>query len=61
LQDFHPSLIQLSAALKRLYNDSKENIAALIAGAKEVVEADLEHRPEEAKVLDRIAGTLEHT
>jgi hypothetical protein len=58
LRDFRPTRMQLGPALKRLEHDSKADIAALVAAAQAVVDADGERRPREMQFLDELNRDL---
>jgi hypothetical protein len=56
--EFRPALSQLDAALKRIESENAEHMAALIAAAQAVVDADGERRPEEARLLAELEDAL---
>ena len=58
LRDFHPSFAQFGPALSRLHKESKDDIAALLAAAHAVVEADGEHRGGELRLLEELTHDL---
>ena len=58
IAQFRPSMTQLDSALKRLEHEPVRNVAALIAAAQAVVDADGERRPEEAKLLAELQDEL---
>ena len=58
LREFRPGRAQLAAALKRLEKEPAPRIAALIAAAQAVVDADGERRAYEVKILSEIASEL---
>jgi hypothetical protein len=58
LREFRPGRAQLAAALKRLEKESEVKIAALIAAARAVVDADGVRRAYELKILGEIADEL---
>jgi len=58
LRDFKPTRAQLSSAIKRFEHDSKADIAALLATAQSVVEADGEIRPREVRFLAELNRDL---
>jgi hypothetical protein len=58
LRDFRPTRAQLQPALKRLERDSKDDIIALVAAAKAVVDADGVRRPREVRFLDELSRDL---
>jgi uncharacterized tellurite resistance protein B-like protein len=58
LREFRPARAQLAAALKRLERESEARIAALIAAAQAVVDADGVRRAYEVKILSEIADEL---
>jgi hypothetical protein len=58
LREFRPAHAQLSAALKRLEKESEARIAALIAAAQAVVDADGERRAYEVRILSEIPNEL---
>ena len=58
VREFHPSLMQLDPALKKLAHDSKDDIAALLAAAQAVVDADGVRRPAEVKFLAELQQDL---
>ena len=58
VESYRPRLMQLDPALKRLEHGSREEMAALIAAARAVVEADGIIRPEETRFLDQLNEEL---
>jgi tellurite resistance protein len=55
---FRPSLVQLDPALRRLEREPADHVAAFLAAARAVVEADGIVRPEERKFLDDLACAI---
>lgn len=58
LFEFTPSRIQLAPALKRLEAETKDAIAALLAAAQAVIDADGERREREQRVLAQLSRDL---
>jgi tellurite resistance protein len=58
VENYRPHLMQLDPALKRLEHGSHEEMAALIAAARAVIEADGIIRPEETRFLDQLNEEL---
>jgi hypothetical protein len=58
LSRYRPSRNELDLAIKRMRQDSKEDIAALIAAALEIVDADGERRPRELQFLTELSSHL---
>jgi tellurite resistance protein len=58
IESYRPSLMQLDPALTRLERGSHDEMAALIAAARAVVEADGVIRPEETRLLDELKAEL---
>ena len=58
VESYRPSLMQLDPALKRLEHGSHGELAALVAAARAVVEADGVIRPEETRFLDQLNEEL---
>jgi hypothetical protein len=58
IAEFRPTFAQLEPALKRIENESAENIAALIASAIAVVDADGERRAVELGLLAELEQEL---
>jgi tellurite resistance protein len=59
VESYRPSLMQLDPALKRLEHGSHNELAALVAAARAVVEADGVIRREESRFLDQLNEELE--
>jgi hypothetical protein len=59
VESYRPSLMQLDPALKRLEHGSHDELAALVAAARAVIEADGVIRPEETRFLDQLNEELE--
>lgn len=58
LRDFRPSRVNLRPALKRLEEESHEDIVALVEAAKAIVDADGERRPREVRFLSDLMSDL---
>jgi hypothetical protein len=55
---FRPSLMQLAPAIKRLERDSADDVMALLAATRDVVDADGERRAAEVKFLAGLQDDL---
>jgi len=58
IESYRPSLMQLDPALMLLERGSHDEMAALLAAARAVIEADGVIRPEETKFLDELKEEL---
>ena len=58
VNEFKPSLAQLSPALKKLHHDSKASMGELIVAAQAVVDADGVRRATEVKFLENLSRDL---
>jgi uncharacterized membrane protein YebE (DUF533 family) len=58
IESYRPSLMQLDPALMRLERGNHEEMAALLAAARAVIEADGVVRPEETRFLDQLNEEL---
>ncbi len=58
IESYRPSLTQLDSALKLLEHGNHEEMAALVAAARAVIEADGVIRPEETRFLDQLNEDL---
>jgi tellurite resistance protein len=59
LRDLRPSMTQFRPAISRLERGSKEEMIALVAAAKAVVDADGARRPREMEFLSELRRELE--
>jgi hypothetical protein len=59
LRSYRPTRLQLGLAMKRLTQEPQKEIAALVAAARAVVDADRERRPREAQFLAELADDLD--
>ena len=55
---FRPSRTQLTTAVKHMRQDSKEDMVALVAAARAIVDADGERRPRELEFLNELSRDL---
>lgn len=58
IESYRPSLMQLDPALTRLEHGSRDEMAALVAAARAVIEADGVIRPEETRFLEQLDEEL---
>ncbi len=58
VNEFRPSMPQLSHAVNKLHHDTKANMAELIVAAQAVVDADGERRAREVKFLEDLSRDL---
>jgi hypothetical protein len=59
IETYRPSLMQLEPALKRLEHGNRDEMLALVAAVRAVIEADGVIRPEETRFLDELNRELE--
>jgi uncharacterized membrane protein YebE (DUF533 family) len=58
IESYRPNLVQLDPALTRLERGSHDEMVALVAAARAVIEADGVVRPEETRFLDQLNEEL---
>jgi hypothetical protein len=58
VESYRPSLMQLDPALTRLERGDHDEMAALVAAARAVIEADGVIRPEETRFLDQLSEDI---
>ena len=58
VNEFRPSMSQLTPAVKRLHHDTRANMADLIVAAQAVVDADGVRRAREVKFLEDLSRDL---